>query len=504
MTIEKFNKRYEQRIGNDSVYGNGSDGVVIVSNPATPTVLTRDMYYDTLTVDSGCTLITNGYKVFVKNNLINNGFIGATSGYTTQITDGTVAGQGTSTNLYSVSQTSSNPVSLDLLNDLEKAISGYFVDSSSTLRILRGGDKGTDGSSGTGATSGSAGTDGTDGSDGSGANPGVANPGGHGFHSFGIPAPVTYAHAVDNGHGQHYDTFDHHAHHHSAGYNGNPGVGNPGTNGSRGFKGLKGNPGNPGTNGAGGTGGRGGPLVIVVAKNISGSGQIVNVGQSGLPGNAGASGSDGSGRNLGNPGNAGAAGTGHNGNAGSAHAGIGHAYRHVGNWHNSGNVAPDWHFWGTYSHMRTYGGTPGRPANESNGAHFPKHANRSTSHAFHWSGAPSFRGWPRGSVPSSVGHFLIALGQKHFYHNASHGGAFGHHYTFHFPAGTAGAAGHGHGGNAGNPGNPGTPGNNGAAGLAGNPGNAGSEGREGGIIVVTDSWGLSQTLSQSTKIILNQ
>jgi hypothetical protein len=34
-------------------------------------------------------------------------------------------------------------------------------------------------------------------------------------------------------------------------------------------------------------------------------------------------------------------------------------------------------------------------------------------------------------------------------------------------------------------------------------GNAGSTGLEGGIIVVTDSWGLTQALSSSTKIIIN-
>ena len=101
---------YTQRIGNDTVYGNGTDGVVVISNTGTPTVLTRDMYYDTLTVNANCTLITNGFRVFVKNTLTNNGTIGATVGYTTAISDGTVAGQSSTVETYSLSQTSTNPV----------------------------------------------------------------------------------------------------------------------------------------------------------------------------------------------------------------------------------------------------------------------------------------------------------------------------------------------------------------------------------------------------------
>lgn len=508
-SIERFNKRYEQKIGNDSVYGNGTDGNFIVSNTSTPTVLTRDMYYDNLTVNANCVVITNGFRIFVKNQLINNGTIGATSGYTTAIADRTVAGQSSGTPLFSLSQSSSNPLPLTVLHDLEESINGYFVDSSATLRVLRGGDKGSDGSPGTGATSGGAGANGTAGTAGTGATAGVANPGGAGGHSGGLPATHVGGGAVNGsggsgGHGHHQDTFDHHNHHHSGGHAGNPGTGNPGTNGAAGTAGAAGNPGNPGTNGAGGQGGVGGPVVLIAAKTISGSGSVVNVGQNGSSGNAGTAGSAGTGATSGNAGTAGAAGTGGNGNAGTAHGGVGHAYRHVGNWHNSGNVAPDWHFWGEFVHMRTFGGTPGRPANESNNAHFPHLSTRHSDHAFHWSGNPSTRTWPRGSVPANVNHFNTARGQKHFFHNASFGGAFGHHYTFAIGGGHGGAAGHGHGGSAGNPGNPGNPGNNGAAGLAGNPGNAGSTGREGAIIVVTDSWGLTQSLSNSTKIIINQ
>ena len=54
-------------------FGDGSDGVVVVS---VNTNLARDMYYDHLTVNNGVLLRTNGYRLFVKNVLTNNGAIG--------------------------------------------------------------------------------------------------------------------------------------------------------------------------------------------------------------------------------------------------------------------------------------------------------------------------------------------------------------------------------------------------------------------------------------------
>lgn len=53
-------------------FGDGSDGDVVIS---TNTTLTRDMYYNNLTVNSGVTLTTGNYKIFVKETLTNNGII---------------------------------------------------------------------------------------------------------------------------------------------------------------------------------------------------------------------------------------------------------------------------------------------------------------------------------------------------------------------------------------------------------------------------------------------
>lgn len=53
-------------------FGDGSDGDIIISSD---TNLTRDMYYNNLTINSTKTLNANGYTIFVKNTLTNNGTI---------------------------------------------------------------------------------------------------------------------------------------------------------------------------------------------------------------------------------------------------------------------------------------------------------------------------------------------------------------------------------------------------------------------------------------------
>ena len=55
-----------------AIFGDGSDGDVTISGNTT---LTRDMFYNNLTVNAGITLNTGGYRVFVKETLTNNGVI---------------------------------------------------------------------------------------------------------------------------------------------------------------------------------------------------------------------------------------------------------------------------------------------------------------------------------------------------------------------------------------------------------------------------------------------
>jgi hypothetical protein len=80
------------RLGGDEVFGFGQDGdVTIASN----TTLTRDMYYNNLTINSSCDLDTNGYRIFVKDTLT---FTDATSRigrFTNKTTAGTLKGGAT-------------------------------------------------------------------------------------------------------------------------------------------------------------------------------------------------------------------------------------------------------------------------------------------------------------------------------------------------------------------------------------------------------------------------
>jgi hypothetical protein len=65
-------------IGIDALFGDGSDGNVTISSN---TSLTRDMYYDNLTIDGSVTLNPNGYRIFVSGTLtLDNGAIIARNG----------------------------------------------------------------------------------------------------------------------------------------------------------------------------------------------------------------------------------------------------------------------------------------------------------------------------------------------------------------------------------------------------------------------------------------
>lgn len=92
--IEKYNSPAKvQRIGNDSVYGNGADGDTTVSGTLT---LSRDMYYNNLTVPIGNIILTNGYKIFVKGTATINGVIGigTVTGASNGVSNGTITSPG--------------------------------------------------------------------------------------------------------------------------------------------------------------------------------------------------------------------------------------------------------------------------------------------------------------------------------------------------------------------------------------------------------------------------
>lgn len=237
------------RKGGLEVYGPGTDGDVIITGQVT---LSRDMFYNNLTILANAQLDTNGYRVFVKDTLylVDSTSVigrlseksiagtllgGAISGIKASDTLGGDGGLNPGENFFGEAE----------FYNFSQAIAGYKFDSvRNTLRFLMGGsggkpgDRGLDGSPGTGQP-GSPGSPGFAGSPGN--RPGFQNtvgaPGGRGF-SGGPGGP------------------------------GNAGVGGPG-----------------GLGGSGATGGTGGGVVVVSARNIIGSGIIRADGDApGLPG----------------------------------------------------------------------------------------------------------------------------------------------------------------------------------------------------------------------------
>ena len=231
-TIERINKPVVQRLGNDSIYGEGIDGNVTI---ASDTTLTRDMYYRTLTVNSGTNLVTNGFRNFVEKTLTNNGTIGLPSGLGGAVASGTLVGRvadAAGTKQYVLGQSvSGTQVPEAVLKDLKQVIQGWHFDPVDGIKKIEGGDDGTAGSDTAGAAGGAGGA---------GSHPG-AGPGG---------------------------------------------LGAPGTSGSAG-----------GT-GAGGAKGIGGGLVVIVANTVLGAGYIVSQGDAGDAGSSGATGGAGTAGNT--------------------------------------------------------------------------------------------------------------------------------------------------------------------------------------------------------------
>jgi hypothetical protein len=504
--LEKFGSPAKvQRIGNDSIYGTGSDAnVVIASN----TSLSRDMYYNNLTINTGIMLNTNGFKVFVKGTLTLNGNIGVGSGDTAN--SNTISGQTpalTSTtvslggNAFGNTYTAST-MSTNLLKDISTAILGYYIDTNSNTKVITGGAGGGHGVAGT-VTPGAAGTV-TPATAGSGAGAG-----GGGTLSRNALAP------------------------------GGPGT--AGSNGSAGSTPPAAAAGSTPPAAAAGVAGAGGPVVIVVAKSFAGAGYIIAQGKNATAGGASATGTGAGPAATGSGATNGAAGT----------AAPGQAIAHHSDGH-SAYITGD----GTHGHHTPYGGhTPNLP----HGSHVPHtsmglHHDRYVYHAVyvdgsgcgdgvHGHGAGHYHASPYGHYhgysPHDAGettsNYTAINGITHTYphrphsgvaysgnthqqhvdsspeHHNWHSGAMqcadymGHHYhtgrhhgarvgyghtNAHRNAGTVSHVGHLHaaGGAAGSAGTNGTNGST-TAGTNGSTtaGTAGQSGGGGGIIIVTET-----------------
>lgn len=147
----------------DPVYGSGSDGSVTIS---TNTTLSSDKYYYNLEVNANTNLITNGYRVFVKNllTLHNGSLIGFTTGSSA---NGSIAGGGANSTAVtnslggnSATQGATAPTAANggtgdkttqsgYWYQPTQAIKGYVVTASQTTPLfLRGGAGGSAGAGG--------------------------------------------------------------------------------------------------------------------------------------------------------------------------------------------------------------------------------------------------------------------------------------------------------------------------------------------------------------------
>lgn len=239
--LVKFPKKtYTQRIGNDSIYGMGVDGDVVISSN---TSLSKDMYYNNLTINSGAHLNTNGFRVFVRGTLALNGSIGVKTG--TAVSTGTVSGTAAAATsvTYSIGGagygTTASQIPATLLNNIQSAISGRLVDVSGSLLGISGGSGGTAGANGTV-------TPGTD-------------------------SPATWLNSA----GQAGALGQHPPHAHQE----TPVT--PGGRGGHGSPGTRGALASPGNAGVGGVGGTGGPVVLIAAKTVTGSGIVFSQGTAG-------------------------------------------------------------------------------------------------------------------------------------------------------------------------------------------------------------------------------
>jgi hypothetical protein len=258
-------------VGNDAVYGSGVDGNITISGTVT---LTSDKYYNNLIVPLGNVLLTNGFRVFVKGTATINGVVGvgtvtgnvnnSTNGTTTSssssVSSGTAAGHTSGSITYRIGGQgggATNPNVSILPSYLVKrveALTGLVIDATVAASpvALSGGSKGTTGSTGTTTTAL------TNGSSWAGKAGGAGSNGAYGPNASTVNAPG------------------------GKGNTGNVGTATGATNG---------------TGGAGGAGGNGGPVVVLVAKHITGTGTLISLGMSGSAGSAG---------NTGSPGTAGA------------------------------------------------------------------------------------------------------------------------------------------------------------------------------------------------------
>ena len=410
MAIRRTNKTIVQKDGGNIIFGEGTDGAAtfdgtttVISLAPTSNVykLVKDIYCTNLTVNSGVTLFTNGFRVFVNGTFTNNGTVGMPTATAHSVADGsgTIAGRQTSLNPSKAWGTSTDPISVTDLYDLDDAMSGFFITGAGVVTKIAGGSLGTAGSNGTttlptGPFAGGAGSY-------PGANVGQAG-----------------------------------------------GAGNAGAAG------------NPATAGTGGAGGLGGGLVIIFAKTIAGSGTLVSygvAGTAGTPSTPGAAGPAGnpapniSGYHTSGTYHHPAGSTGPNPGAGNPHAAGHNSGTHPTTHHHPagstgpnpgrGNPHPSGHHDGYYHHpANSLAAISPHHANPHPSGHNPGNPHPSghnAGHGYHHHPAGNTHGSHPANGPRNFTNHNATVSGKN--HNAGHGY---HHHGSGTPHGSHPANGH--------------------------------------------------------------
>lgn len=215
----------------NKLFGSGQDGSIVYSSGVTH--LTRDFYFTNLTVNSGATLFTNGFKIFVKETLTNNGTIGMPIGtsQTTSVLAGTVLTRNDGNISYNSANAIGGAITVSQITNFDELISGSRTVGAQLERIFAGavgatGAAGNPGSAGTanpgGADSGGGSTAGNPGTAGTAGTGGTGGAGGQGGGMVLILAKTVTGSGTFVSEG-------------TAGAAGNPGnPGNPGTAGNAG------------------------------------------------------------------------------------------------------------------------------------------------------------------------------------------------------------------------------------------------------------------------------
>lgn len=156
-----WNAYYNESV--DSVYGTGADGdavldgtttVLSMAPSASVYTMTRDMYFNDLTINTSCRLQPNGYRIFVKGTLKFMGTdsaIGFTTGYSTEgsIMQGGAAATAVTHSLggsatgFTATAPHSNMGGSAYFQVPHQAVTGYAVTASGGPTFLRGGAGGT-------------------------------------------------------------------------------------------------------------------------------------------------------------------------------------------------------------------------------------------------------------------------------------------------------------------------------------------------------------------------